>query len=151
MFKNILVPTDFSPFSRLAETMALRMAKEERGRVLILHVIDPYFERLPYLVSARLTRAKVRRGALDQMRKELKWVRASTVKVESRVVSGSPPEEILRAAKEFRADLIVLGTHGRTGIEHLLLGSVAEKILRLAPCPVLTLRKNIPEEVLEEL
>ncbi|MBI2061247.1 MAG: universal stress protein [Nitrospirae bacterium] len=151
MFDNILVPTDFSPFSRMAEKMALDLAKESRGKLLLLHVIDPYFERLPYLVSARLTRGKVRRGALDQMRKELKWVRAPGVKVESRVASGSPPEAILRSAKDFRADLIVLGTHGRTGIEHLLLGSVAEKILRLAPCPVLTLRKNIPEEILEEL
>ncbi|MGE5849127.1 MAG: universal stress protein, partial [Candidatus Methylomirabilota bacterium] len=63
------------------------------------------------------------------------------VPVETRVVTGIPYDDILRIGAELRADLIIMGTHGRTGVSHLFMGSVAEKVVRRAPCPVLTVRQ----------
>lgn len=139
MYKRILVATDFSRHSRRAQQEAARIGRG--GKVILLHVIDPYYERLPYMVSTRLSRSEIRKGMMARLKKEVKFFGPSASNVSLRIAVGSAYREILKLARQERVDLIVLGTHGRIGLEHLLLGSVAEKIIRLAPCPVLTLRK----------
>ena len=136
--KKILVPTDFSAPSRRAMDYAAVLAKESGAEILLLHVI----ESLPYSVTDTLHVIDHRRalektaGALlENLRDELG---EKELAVKSRLASGAAYGEILKAARREKTDLIVMGTHGRTGMSHLLLGSVAEKVVRLAACPVLT-------------
>ncbi|MFI5339497.1 MAG: universal stress protein [Candidatus Methylomirabilales bacterium] len=145
--KTILLPTDGSEGSGTALAYALFLAKELRARVVGLHVIDQRWED-----QTRRTFGEVRRDVLQaaQARHEAETrgimeavAEAGTqvgLTVETRLVTGSPVEQIVREATALPADLIIMGTHGRTGISHVFLGSVAEKVIRRAPCPVLTVR-----------
>lgn len=137
--KSILVPTDFSSYSSNAIDYAAKMAKPLGARIVLVHVI----ESLSYSVTDTFTLVDHRRalektaGALlENFRRELA---AKDVPVKTRLASGVPYDEILKIARQENADLIVMGTHGRTGVEHLFLGSVAEKVVRLSSCPVLTI------------
>lgn len=138
--KKILVPTDFSPHSNLAVDYAAVMARQSKAEIILMHVIGP----LTYHVTDTLNIVEHRR-ALETIARSLlencsiKLLEAR-LRVKSHLASGIPHREILQMAKEEKVDLIVMGTHGRTGVEHLLLGSVAEKVVRLSPYPVLTVR-----------
>jgi nucleotide-binding universal stress UspA family protein len=133
----VLHPTDFSPPSEAAAKLAFGLARDYGARVLILHVIETIAVGGPEGVAI-----------LDQeayeaeLRARLAEVRPHDPKVpvEHRLVPGNAAAEILRAAKESQCGVIVLGTHGRTGLGRLLLGSVAEQVVRKAPCPVLTVK-----------
>jgi nucleotide-binding universal stress UspA family protein len=136
--KKILVPTDFSVPSRRAMDYAAILAKESGAAIFLIHVI----ESLPYSVTDTLHVIDHRRalektaGALlENLRDELI---EKELAVKTRLASGTAYDEILKSSRREKADLIVMGTHGRTGVSHLLLGSVAEKVVRLARCPVLT-------------
>jgi nucleotide-binding universal stress UspA family protein len=139
--RRILHATDFSPASRPAFGTALRLARRSRARMLLLHVMvppspfigdgRPPSSYMDLLVHAR--RAARRRLAAAVARARRTGVPASAVLVE-----GLPTEEILRAARRPRADVIVLGTHGRTGLRRAFMGSVAERVVTQARCPVLT-------------
>jgi len=127
---EILFPTDFSPASEAAGRVAREMAVQAGARLHVLHVVPPVTD--PSLPAESLARAA--RSLADGLR------------VETVLLSGWAGRNIVDYAREKRIDLIVVGTHGRTGITHAILGSVAETVVRLAPCLVLT----VPASLLAE-
>ena len=131
--ETILHPTDFSERSGHALQLACSLARDHGARLIVLHVMP-----VPLVQEKRLYR--------EEMASELNWLGASDaqVRVEHRLEEGDAATEILRVAQEMGCDLIVLGTHGRTGLGRLLMGSVAEQVLRTATCPVLTVRAPFP-------
>jgi len=142
---NILCPIDFSEFSRHAFDRALAIAREHGGAITVLHV-EPFRTSplVPYLASGNvgpLLYSETERGLIvEQMRQFLSTPEPRGVTIEYQFVEGpSVHGEILQQADRLQADFIVMGTHGRSGFQHLLLGSVAEKVVRTARCPVLTL------------
>jgi nucleotide-binding universal stress UspA family protein len=146
-FKRILCPTDFSEPSSQAFTIAGELASQFGAEVLLVHVVsavpalppDPnYVFRVPEYEQALHGDARRKLETLaDDIGKQ--GVRARTV-----VGHGNAGGEIVRIAKEEGADLIVIATHGSTGLEHVLFGSVAERVVRLAQCPVLSVRARRP-------
>ncbi len=144
---TILLPTDGSECSRQAMAYALYFAKQCGAQIVGLHVTRQRWDRQGEQRSSESDQGvvqKIRRDDEEEERRILQEVADAAaqlgVAVETRLVTGSPSEEIVRIAKERLVDLIILGTHGRTGISHFFLGSVAEKVVRWAPCPVLTVR-----------
>jgi len=141
-FRKILHPTDFSDNSKEAWRYALGMAEKFGAEIILAHVVER-FEYAPpeyYMSATELSseiehRIQESQKYLDKMAAEAKGA-----KIQVMVVEGKPFVEIIRLAKEQGADLIVLGTHGRSGLAHILIGSTAEKVVRKATCPVLTIR-----------
>ena len=137
-FRTILHPTDFSPGSAAALVYARDLARESGARLVVLHALDAG--------APLVDEGAVLPSGLDELRElarqQLKTIGPPdpTLRVECDLREGPPAAEILAAAAELPADLIVLGTHGRTGFRRLALGSVAEEVLRQAPCPVLTVK-----------
>jgi nucleotide-binding universal stress UspA family protein len=150
-FERILVPTDFSTCSHLACEMAMKLAMTYGSSIELIHVHEllaawPGFV-IPDLVlsmpnepSKSLDEFVQTRAlrALEHIVEKLQ--RAGVTHVRHRTESGDPGAIIVRIAEEEKFDLIVMGTHGRKGIERLMMGSVAERIVRQAKCPVLTIR-----------
>ncbi len=141
-FKEILVPIDFSETSLHALRLAVRVARESGGRLNLVHIgVVPYVDAGPFgasvpamLVAAHDEMATQRMHALQRVcREEI----PEGMVVRTKVREGFPPEEILAEADESKADVICLGTHGRTGVERVILGSVAERVIRAAKVPVL--------------
>jgi nucleotide-binding universal stress UspA family protein len=130
--RNILFATDFSPYSNQAYFHAVALAESHGASLIILHVYMPGGVVQP---GDSLDEQAYWRGQLEQIRPL-----NPRIPVRHVLLAGSPAEEIIQYASEARADLIVLGTHGRTGLERLLMGSVAEKVLRGAPCSVLVVK-----------
>ena len=142
--KKVLVPVDFSEFSKKAVRYAVRFAEQFSADMVLVHVVEPvrYPESViipPEMEEANLARLKQARKSLTAFaRKEI----PAELARECVVHFGVPFEEIVKTAKELDTDLIVIGTHGHTGLKHLFLGSTAERVVRLAPCPVLTVREQ---------
>jgi universal stress protein A len=132
---NILVPTDFSPCAERALDYACALAVKLGARVHVVNAIDAAFPELS--VSFTDVIASLRQHNTAALDKLLAPRRARVVLGETRVVDGDPRDVILGMAGTVDADLIVIGTHGRRGLSRLILGSVAEDIVRRAPCPVL--------------
>jgi len=142
---KILVPLDFSARSRQAQSWAIDLAKRFQGSLTLLHVYQPISYALPegyVLPSANLLAdLEVTLGrALDDAKKQIEADHG--LRVDTALVQGVPFATIVAFARDGAFDLIVLSTHGRTGLRHALLGSVAEKVVRKAPCPVLTVRPH---------
>jgi nucleotide-binding universal stress UspA family protein len=141
---QILAPTDFSESSKQAIAYAWGWAQTFRAKLLLLHVVAlPTYAPQPDETTADLITAlldELKREANVQMAQLLPEAGATNVDVTRRVVVGVPYETILETVGAESVDLIVMATHGRTGLRHLLMGSVAERVVRLAPCPVLTVR-----------
>jgi len=138
--KSILVPTDFSDCSEEAMQSAAMIARTFNAQILLVHVIQPYAYGMTEtfnLVDHYTALKTIAEPMLDQARKRLS---KQGVTVKTDLLTGPAHREILEKARRSKADLIVMGTHGRTGVEHFLLGSVAEKVVRLSPGPVLTVR-----------
>ena len=141
----ILVPLDFSKSSERAFNHAYRIARDYASRIILLTVID---DRFPYpdLFSFEEPREDyyrhLRERALTHMEELLHQKDTACLAYEKLVLRGDPSKEILTVAEEEGVDLIVLATHGTTGLTHYLLGSVTEKVVRRAPCPVLVVRKK---------
>jgi nucleotide-binding universal stress UspA family protein len=140
---RILAPTDFSDLSKQGLKSALELAQSFGAKLLLIHVVEPP----PYPVEGILPSPldstlldDLERQANQEISKMLANMQGSAVEVEGRVVVGVPYRKIVEVAEEEKADLLVVTTHGRTGLVHLVMGSVAEKIVRTAPCPVLTIR-----------
>jgi nucleotide-binding universal stress UspA family protein len=142
---RILVPTDFSKHSDNALRYAVAFAEKFNAELLLLHVVQDLAWFVPEAVLAAGTMpttpieefAAAARTALDRVVQGLNLPHLS---IRPDVIEGVPFDAILRFAKSKDVDLIVMGTHGHTGLAHLLMGSVAEKVVRKAPCPVLTVR-----------
>jgi len=140
-FRRILCATDFSPASKRAFATALAMAKQYRAALLIAHVRPSILPVGEGYVPPRTYEAldvADRRAAQAKLARLI--ARAKTAKVRARalLLEGIPHEQIAHRAR--RADLVVMGTHGRTGLPRFILGSVAGRVLTLARCPVLTVR-----------
>jgi universal stress protein A len=142
---HILVATDFSDYSKEAIDYAVHLAKCFGADLHLLHVFEP-----PLLVASgvstrsrpqtRLWIRNLRQELANNLDKLAQEIRAQGAKVDPIMREGTPYIEIPKAVEQVAADLIVLGTHGRTGIVHVLMGSVAEHVVRKSPCPVLTVR-----------
>jgi nucleotide-binding universal stress UspA family protein len=131
--RKILFPTDFSHLSDAALDHASALARDTGASLLIVHVEEPpmaYGGGEMYYGIPEPDRAEIRR-----MTEAVKPTDPE-VRYEHRLVEGSPAEEIVRVADEEHVDMIVIGTHGRTGLKRLLMGSTAEQVMRLAKCPV---------------
>lgn len=142
--QRILVPVDFSDHSRKAVRYAARFAEQFGASLVLVHVAEPV--RYPESVIIPPAMEEANQDLLKKSRKVLvefagKEVPAG-IATQTTARLGRPYEEIVTAAKDCDADLIVIATHGHTGLKHLLLGSTAERVVRLAPCPVLTVRAH---------
>ncbi len=129
--KKILYPTDFSSYSNQAYFHALGLAEQYRASLTILYVYQPGSEGADGSGGDR----RYWKNQLEQVRPANPGIAVSHVFLE-----GDPASEIVRYAADAAVDVIVLGTHGRTGVERLLMGSVAEKVMRDAPCSVLVVK-----------
>jgi nucleotide-binding universal stress UspA family protein len=141
---TILHPTDFSEHSDYAFRLACSLARDYGARVVALHVATP--TAVVYSEGAVPIDPEVFRADAKEKLDHLE-APAAGPPLERRLAEGDPADEILRLAREAGADLIVMGTHGRTGLARLLMGSVAEQVVRRAPCPVLTIRTPFAETV----
>ncbi len=144
-YRRILWPTDFSPLAKAALPHALRLAEDRGAGLVILHVVpSAMFYTVPEISGAvwdRLAREN-RAAGQAELRRVTEHVRgrAWKVRIQSFLAEGIPADQIVRAARRLKCDLIVLATHGRTGLTRVVLGSVAENVVRRAPCPVLIVR-----------
>jgi nucleotide-binding universal stress UspA family protein len=136
--QKILFPTDFSPASEVVLRHATALAKGNNATLLILHVEEP-----PLAYGSGEMFYNVSDFSSEALEKLLDKVEPPdpAVPIVRRLVTGDPASEIPRVAKEESVDLIVMGTHGRTGLLRMLMGSVAELVVRRAPCAVLTVRQ----------
>jgi nucleotide-binding universal stress UspA family protein len=170
-FKHLLVPTDFSEPANSALRYAIEEAMLHHAKVTLLHVLPPDTRTDVHYVTgapvpgpqggidpvaggrvggaALLSQPEViRRDRSEEALTQLRDLVANAFQGpwEVEVAMGHPADTIARVARERGADLIVMSTHGRTGLQHVLLGSVAEKVVRLAPCPVLTVKhRGVPD------
>jgi nucleotide-binding universal stress UspA family protein len=141
--RTIMFGSDFSPASRPAFRKALELAHVTRARLLVVHVLAPVIPLMAedsYLSSKTLDEMDVaaRTAASKQLDRLLALARRARVQATALIVDGTAAEQLVRTAKAKRADLLVLGTHGRTGLTKLFLGSVAARVVATASCPVLT-------------
>jgi nucleotide-binding universal stress UspA family protein len=137
--RSILYPTDFSPQSSPAFAVAAALARDYGARLVVLHVAIPP----PFVTYGEFYKAlEDPQGYRLELEKKLREYQVPNAAggVEYRLEQGDPTVEIVRLAERLPGDLIVLGTHGRTGVSRLLMGSVAEEVVRQAPCPVITVR-----------
>lgn len=159
---TILHPTDFSEHSEFAFRLACALARDYKARLVLLHVISPSEvlyggrpapeEKGPGIEEVKECLRKMEKShwrlpcptdfLVEGVKQNLRKMEERTPRicVESLVLEGDPVDRILRAAEEIHSDMIVMGTHGRTALARLLMGSVAEQVVRKAPCPVLTVR-----------
>ena len=136
MFKRILCPIDFDDHSLNALRMAVGLAQREQAKVYLLHVVPPTD---PIVISSPFAAHRAENYARAELQK-IAENELTGVDHEILLRFGSPASEILAAEADTKAELIVVATHGRTGVSHLLIGSVAEKLVRESPCPILTVR-----------
>ena len=146
MSRRVLHPTDFSKASTPAFARALAEARQNKSELLLLHVLSPviplagagegYLAPSTYEQMSKSARA----WAQKQMDRLLAKAKTARVRARGMLLEGVAHEQIARTAKRQRAGLIVMGTHGRTGMARFFLGSVAARVAATAPCPVLTVR-----------
>jgi nucleotide-binding universal stress UspA family protein len=152
---RILVPVDFSPHSERAIRYATTLANKFGARVTLLHVVEDPFVTGAWQAEAFVPNIpellnELIKGANAHMSELKKDLAAHGFVVEPIVITGQPTRAIVEHAVTGAYDLIVMGTHGRTGLSHALLGSVAERVVQKAPCPVLTVRAPIAAEAKAE-
>jgi nucleotide-binding universal stress UspA family protein len=148
-FNNVLCPVDFSDCSKLALGYAFAMAKRYSARLMVQYVLAPlnifyYNYMLPGGPDQEFDQ-EMQRHAGEMLKGFTEEVLAGKCSCEELLSFGKPVTEILKAAKREQANLLIMGTHGRSGLERFLLGSVTEKILRKAPCPVLVVRCGVKQ------
>jgi nucleotide-binding universal stress UspA family protein len=145
--KKILIPTDFSDCARRAEETAMALGRRLGAELILLHVsveTPLYSEGMRGLVDPRKVYEAQRAWAENTLAARAAEMRGTGVSARGVIQSGVAVDEILKLATEERCDLIVIGTHGRGGLSRFFIGSVADRIVRLAPCPVVTVR--LPSE-----
>ena len=153
---RILVPTDFSATADAALEYAFGLAERFGASVQLLHVLDDPFvyegmSPEAYIAEAPMIRSAMLKEAREKLRHRAGTREPHGASIEAEVLFGHGARTIAEYAAERGVDLIVMGTHGRTGIAHLVIGSVAERLVRTAPCPVLTVRHADVKAVAPEL
>ena len=143
-FRRILHPTDFSRASGAAFARAIALARDSRAELLLVHVMTPYVPiagegYMPPRLWEEME-ASTRAYATKKLDALSSKARKAGARVKTLLLEGVPAESIARSAKSQRADLVVIGTHGRTGLARFFVGSVAERVVSMAPCPVMTVR-----------
>jgi nucleotide-binding universal stress UspA family protein len=142
-FKHLLVPTDFGDASLRAADLAVDMARAYQASLTLVHTCElPTYTYPGMAMSGTDLLTALEEAARRQLEQELERVRGSFPAAKAVLRTGVAWEEILATIDSVQADLVVMGTHGRRGVRHLLLGSVAEKIVRTSRVPVLTVRAN---------
>jgi nucleotide-binding universal stress UspA family protein len=138
----ILHPTDYSDCARYAFAVALDLARLHQASLLVLHVAETLgAESLTYGEAAsQLQPTAFQRRLLEELRHVTAPAAEAGVPVQHLLAEGDPPDEILRVTKEHACDLIVMGTHGRSALARLLMGSITEKVVRRAPCPLVIVK-----------
>ena len=141
---KILHPTDFSECAAEAQAVAVDLARRLDAELVLVQVLVE----APLYSEGFISRRQVqtvydaqRKWSEETLEARAEQLRQSGIKTSWRVQAGAPHEEIVRTAEEEHADMIVMGTHGRGGLNRMILGSVAERVIRLARCPVLTVRQ----------
>jgi nucleotide-binding universal stress UspA family protein len=144
-FRHILAPTDFSEYSKQAIASALELAKKFGAKLTILHVIElppyPVEGYVPPSLSATFM-DDLERQATTDLAQLVPEAEAANVEVARVIAVGTPYRKIIDTAEAEQVDLIVMATAGRTGFSHLIMGSIAERVVRTASCPVLTIRPH---------
>jgi universal stress protein A len=146
-YRRILCPTDFSALATAGVDRAASLAAREGAELVLLHVLAPITAYvIPDMAGSVLVQfeEQAREDAQQELRRLRDRIRGTGVPTHTVLIQGYAPDHIARAARRLRCDLIVLATHGRTGLTRMLLGSVAEAVVRQAPCPVLTVRAPQP-------
>jgi nucleotide-binding universal stress UspA family protein len=133
--KKILFPTDFSETSQAAFEHAVNLARDTGAVLVIVHVEEPPMPYGEAIIS-------LPERFDEELKRRLEEVHESTIPCEHHLLVGDPASEIVRLAEALNVDLIVMGTHGRTGLSRLLMGSVAEAVVRRAPCAVYTVKHH---------
>ena len=142
--RKILYATDYSKASDRALEEAINLAKQNETELLVVHVLEP----IPYAAGEEFGGAELylrledatKRESQTTMDKLIRRLQRSKVKAKSLLLRGSAHDQIVKAAKSKKVDMIVIGTHGRTGLSKLFMGSVAAKVVSTATCPVVTVR-----------
>lgn len=143
--QSILVPIDFSDYSKNALQYAIPFAQQFRASVHLLYVVEPTIYPADFSfgqVGFPNVEEELRKRGSDELDALLRDVIAGRIRATKTIRTGRPFYEINQFAKEMNVDLIIIATHGHTGIEHILFGSTAEKVVRGAPCPVLVVRSG---------
>lgn len=140
--KKILVPVDFSNCSKKALMYAVPFAKQFDATIMVVHVA-PYCVQPSEMVVADAQLLEANLSALNNLVREI----SGAAQVEARVRVGNPASEIVELAQESQTDLIIISTHGKSGLLHVFMGSTAERVVRHAPCPVLVVREREHEFV----
>jgi nucleotide-binding universal stress UspA family protein len=143
--RRILHATDYSKASERALQGAVDFAKQNHAEMLVVHVIQPV---VPYVAGEDIGAAELyvkleestKQEAQRSMNKLMQRLERLGVKAKSLLLRGIPADQIVKAARNRKADIIVIGTHGRTGLSKLFMGSVASRVISTARCPVLTVR-----------
>jgi nucleotide-binding universal stress UspA family protein len=143
--KSILVPTDFSEYSDRAIKQAVDIAEQNNAKIYLIHVVDALQQCaidycIPLEVMQKVQSDSEKEAAKKMQEEANKILQSKKIEVAFDVKSGTPYEAILQEQQERKADLIVIASHGRTGILKSLIGSVAERVMREAKCPVLLVR-----------
>ena len=150
LFKTILCPVDFSEPSEAAFRQAVALAKQCGSRLHLLHVVEPILVPADFafgpITPVELEDQFARQSEAKLLALSATAAAALGAEVATETRRGKPYLEIIAAAKALKPDLIVLGTHGLSGISHMLMGSTAEKVVRKAPCGVMTVKAHLPPD-----
>jgi nucleotide-binding universal stress UspA family protein len=139
-FKHILVPTDFEPSSAEALDVAISLAQAFDAKLTLLHVWEiPIYPYMEFMLNSEVI-SNVEDRAVKRLDEAIAKVREVLPSANSMLKTGMPSAGIIDAVNDVKPDLVVMATHGRRGFSHLMLGSVAEKVVQLSPTPVLTVR-----------
>lgn len=139
--KKILCPIDFSICSKYALNYAIDLSLKDNAKIYLIYVVETHLDEMRDILNQIDLLPNNRQEDIHAQLNDL--IPENTkkhIQSETLVAKGVPYIEIIKAAKDLLADLIVMGTHGKTGLEHILIGSVAERVIQKAPCPVLSIR-----------
>jgi nucleotide-binding universal stress UspA family protein len=144
--KKILCPIDFSETSEEALKYAIQFAKAFSAHIDIVHILFDETQVVAFYLpqtTFQNMENEITQATKEQFKELInKYPDLTYISHSTKIIKGTPFLEIIKYAKDCKSDMIVIGTHGRTGLEHVLFGSTAEKVVRKAPCPVLTVRKE---------
>jgi len=144
--KKVLVPIDFSDYSKSSLRYAVNFAKQFNAEIFLIYVLEPVIYP-PDFSMGQIAIPSINAEWGERAREELENLAKTEIpegiNVKTILKNGKPFLEIIDTASEENIDLIIIATHGHSGVEHILFGSTAEKVVRKAPCPVLTLREPV--------